>query len=253
MITASERLVRIPATICGAAAGQHEPPDPLAPRDAVRARGLEQRRVDAAHAVDRVQQDREQAEEGDERRPSARCRSSGAGRSRSAAAPAAASRASTRCAASPRAAPSARGRSGCRARCRRRRAMPKPSAMRSRLGTTCVPNCENSHRSWNSTRIVDSRGNFGTCACTVQSCHASEDRDRHRDLGGDLRGAVSALTRPPARCDGMPAQRAPLERREDEVDRDAEEAGRERERVQLLLEAVRRGEVDAPARGPACP
>ena len=67
MITASERLVRMPATICGSAAGQHDPADPLVRRDAVRARRLDQRRVDPAHAVDRVQQHREEAEERDER------------------------------------------------------------------------------------------------------------------------------------------------------------------------------------------
>ena len=42
--------------------------------------------------------------------------------------------------------------------------IPKPSAIRSRLGTTCVPNSENSQRCWNSTRIVESRGNFDECA-----------------------------------------------------------------------------------------
>src|SRR5918992_1342509 len=46
---------------------KHEPPDPLAPGHAVRPRRLDQRRVDAAHTVNRVQQDREQAEERDER------------------------------------------------------------------------------------------------------------------------------------------------------------------------------------------
>ena len=67
MITASERLVRIPAEICGEAAGNDEPADPLPPRDVERPRGLEQGRVDRADPVHRVQQDREEAEERDER------------------------------------------------------------------------------------------------------------------------------------------------------------------------------------------
>ena len=48
-------------------ARQHDPPDPLVRRDAVRPRGLDECRLDPAHAVDRVEQDREGAEEGDER------------------------------------------------------------------------------------------------------------------------------------------------------------------------------------------
>ena len=52
-------------------------------------------------------------------------------------------------------------------------AIPKPSPIRTRLGTTCVVNCENSHMSWNSTRIVDSRGKLGLSACTVHSCQAA--------------------------------------------------------------------------------
>ena len=52
-------------------------------------------------------------------------------------------------------------------------AIPKPSAIRSRLGTTFVPNWEKSHICWNSTRIVDGLGNFGEWAVAVQSCHAA--------------------------------------------------------------------------------
>ena len=67
MITASERLVRMPAAICGDAAGS------TSRRMRSRLGMLYERAVSsivgsiAAHAVDRVQQDREEAEERDER------------------------------------------------------------------------------------------------------------------------------------------------------------------------------------------
>ena len=186
MITASDRLVRIPATICGSAAGKHDPPDALAPRDAVRARGVDERRVDAAHAVDRVQEDREHAEERDEGDLLLVRRCRAAGRSRSAAAPAAASPASTRCAASPAGASTRESPIGIPS------ATPSddrdPEAeRRSGRGSArrAVVNCENSHMSWNSTRIVDSRGKLGLSACTVHSCQTREDRQRDAYLGAD--------------------------------------------------------------------
>jgi hypothetical protein len=49
-------------------------------------------------------------------------------------------------------------------------AIPKPSRMRTRLGTTCSWNCEKSHMSLNSTRIVESRGKYCESACTVHAC-----------------------------------------------------------------------------------
>ena len=52
-------------------------------------------------------------------------------------------------------------------------AIPNPSRIRLRLGTTCVPKSAKSHRSLNSTRMVESLGKFGSSACTVQSCHAT--------------------------------------------------------------------------------
>ena len=52
-------------------------------------------------------------------------------------------------------------------------AIPKPSPIRMRLGTTCVVNCENSHMSRNSTRIVDSLGKLSLPAWTVHSCQAA--------------------------------------------------------------------------------
>ena len=67
MITASERLVRMPAKICGSAAGKTI-------RRMRSCGGMRYERAVsisvgsiAAHAVDRVQQHREDAEEGDER------------------------------------------------------------------------------------------------------------------------------------------------------------------------------------------
>src|SRR6188472_2388708 len=47
--------------------GQHDAPDPLVGRDAVGARGVDERRVEGADPVDRVEQHREDAEERDER------------------------------------------------------------------------------------------------------------------------------------------------------------------------------------------
>ena len=52
-------------------------------------------------------------------------------------------------------------------------AMPKPTAIRSRLGTTFVPNWEKSQRCWNSTRMVDGLGNLGEWALAVHACHAA--------------------------------------------------------------------------------
>src|SRR5436190_1051285 len=48
-------------------------------------------------------------------------------------------------------------------------AIANPAVTRTRLGTTCVPNCEKSQRSWNSPRIVDSFGNLGLSAEAVHS------------------------------------------------------------------------------------
>ena len=52
-------------------------------------------------------------------------------------------------------------------------AIPNPRPIRTRLGTTWVVNCENSHMSWNSTRIVDSLGKLGLSAWTVHSCQTT--------------------------------------------------------------------------------
>ena len=97
----------------------------------------------------------------------------------------------------------------------------------------------------NSTRIVDSRGKYCESACTVHACHASEDRDGHRDLGGDReRGVRPRLTRSSTPLRRMPAEHAALERGHGEVDRDAEDPGRERVGVQVDGQAVRRRVVD---------
>ena len=94
-------------------------------------------------------------------------------RSRSATAPAAASRASTRRAASSRRRPSARARSGSRARSRPRRRDPEAQQDPLEAGDDILPNWEKSQRCWNSTRIVESLGNFGESALAVHSCHAA--------------------------------------------------------------------------------
>ena len=96
------------------------------------------------------------------------------------------------------------------------------------------PNWEKSHRSWNSTRIVDSRGNFGESACTVQSCQATRIATGTAISAPIFSGRYGARAHGAARpLRRVPAQRAPLDAAEDEVDRDAEEAGGERERVEL--------------------
>jgi hypothetical protein len=49
-------------------------------------------------------------------------------------------------------------------------AIANPAPMRSRLGTRSDPTCAKSHSFLKSTRIVESRGNLNECACTVYSC-----------------------------------------------------------------------------------
>ena len=66
MITASARLVRIPAEMRGQGSRKDDAADLLVGRNPVGPCRLDQRRLDPAHAVDRVQQHREQAEERDE-------------------------------------------------------------------------------------------------------------------------------------------------------------------------------------------
>ena len=140
----------MPATICGSAAGRTSRRIRSSARHPVRARRVDQRRVDPAHAVDRVQQHREEAEEGDERdllpvadvvQQDDRDRQQRGRRHR---APVLDVRHRQRRASS------ARARSGCRARRRRRRRSRSRAPIRTRLGTTWVLNCENSHMSWNS-------------------------------------------------------------------------------------------------------
>src|SRR5512133_3077432 len=163
--------------------------------------------------------------------------------------------------------------SGIPRRIPRTRAIPKPAAILVRLGTTCSSNCEKSHIWRNSTRIVESRGNFGSWACTVHACHARRiatgtaisaaiaavwyvrrlkggsptfDRvDRSLQTAapakparpeGDIASDVSCCRRPLGR---MPAQRPALEGCEEHVDREAEEARGERDRVDLDGQAER--------------
>ena len=172
MITASERLVRMPAAIWGIAAGR------TSRRIRSRLGTLKERavsssrRVDRPHPVHRVQEYREEAEERDERhlldvadgvQKDDRDREKRRRRHRPPVL-------------------DVRHREG-----RVQRDMPSgtpmptpttvamanPRTIRLRLGTTCVPNSEKSQSFWNSTRIVESRGKFGSAACTVQSCHAA--------------------------------------------------------------------------------
>ena len=63
-------------------------------------------------------------------------------------------------------------------------------------------NCEKSHMSRNSTRIVESRGKRGSSAWTVHACQADEDEQRHGDLRGDLSRVVAPGSRASGRCDG---------------------------------------------------
>ena len=92
-------------------------------------------------------------------------------------------------------------------------AIPKPRPIRTRLGTTCVVNCENSHMSWNSTRIVDSRGKLGLSACTVQACQATRIASGTSDLRADRDRVVEPPVHARAPLRRMPAQHAALERR----------------------------------------
>ena len=65
-----------------------------------------------------------------------------------------------------------------------------------------------------------------------------EQQDRHRDLRArsSACGTGAGSDRRPLPLRRMPAQDAPLDRRDGEVDRDAEEAGRQRERVDLVVQ-----------------
>ena len=96
-------------------------------------------------------------------------------------------------------------------------------------------NCEKSHISRNSTRIVDSRGNYSGRARAPSRLPARRRIATGTAISGaDLRAPRRPRSRAASRpLRGMPAQRPPLDRREDDVDRDAEEPGRERERVEL--------------------
>ena len=50
---------------------------------------------------------------------------------------------------------------------------PKPSRIRSRLGTTWVPNSEKSQRSWNSAKIVSGGGKYRLSADAAHTCQAA--------------------------------------------------------------------------------
>ena len=91
-------------------------------------------------------------------------------------------------------------------------AIPKPSAIRSRLGTTWVPNSAKSHISRNSTRIVESRGNCGFSARTVQSCHAARIASGTAISARDHAGPVGRPTSRPGRSAGRDASAAPATR-----------------------------------------
>ena len=195
----------MPAKICGQRRGQDDAADRSRPRDAVRARRVHQRRLDAAHAVDRVQQDREEAEERDERdllrvadRPRSRTIeigiSAGGGIARQ----------YSMCGIATRA-PSARARAGSRARRRGRRRWRSRAAMRSRLGTTFVPNCgeepellelDEDRRQPRELRVV---------RVHRPELPGDEDQDGHRDLGADPERPVGARAHRSAasvRCEG---------------------------------------------------
>ena len=90
--------------------------------------------------------------------------------------------------------------------------IPKPSRIRSMLGTTCVSNCEKSHRSWNSGGSSTAAGSIG-CPRYRPQLPGDEDQHGDRDLGADLERRVGALAHrpPPAEKDASegPVARAP--------------------------------------------
>ncbi len=216
MITASAEARPHPGRRSAAAPpGSTMPADPLAPRDPVRARRVDQRRVDPAHAVDRVQQDREDAEEGDERDLLAvadrvqqhdRDRQQRRRRHR----PPVLDVRHRRAAASTRERPI-----GMPSATPTTTAIPKPRTIRSRLGTTCVAELrEEPHV----LELDEDRRE----PREVRRCRRARSRAARR-RGSASGTAISAPICEPAvgaaahtastRCDGCQRSDAPLERR----------------------------------------
>ena len=197
-----------------------------------------------AHAVDRVQQDREQAEERDEDdllafadrvQQDDRDRQQRRRRHR---APVLDVRHRER------RAPSARARAECRARSPRTDGDPE-AEQRSARGSARRRslNCAKSHSVLELARGSSrAAGSTASSACTVQSCQRARGSRTGTAISAPI---LSDVTRPaligarhPLRR--MPAEHAPLERARGEVDRDAEEARwRARARTAASVSAVR--------------
>ena len=253
MITASETLSRIPAEICGKAAGSTIRRIWLARRHAVGTRSLHERRVDPAtpsivfsstgkkqknamkrhllEIADRVQQDHRDRQQRRRRHrtPVLDVRHREPAR------------------------PGRQPERDRRARPRAPSPIPKPSRIRSRLGTTSVPNSAKSQRSWNSQR--SSAAAESTC-CRPLAAHAASQR-RSRP-GRRSRPRLSAPCAARAHSGSSPLRRVPpkqamLDRREGEVGREAERSRRQGERVELSREAVRLRVVELAPRARAFP
>ena len=197
MITASERLLRMPAAICGAAAGRtsrrirscHGMPYeravstsvgsiPRTPSTVFSSTGKKQKKAMneifcrfpiECRSDDRDRQQRRRRH----RAPVLEVRHRHLARKRR------------------------RARAGRRARSRRRRrSRSRPRSVRG-SGRRARRTARTATCRWNSTRIVDRRGNLIDCACTVHSCQAAEDRERD----GELR-------RRPSRCGRRAGSRA---------------------------------------------
>ena len=142
--------------------------------------------------------------------------------------------------------PRRRGRSGSRARRRRRRRSRSRARSATRLGTTCVVNCEKSHMSRNSTRIVDSRGKIGRCPrCTVHTCQAARIASGTA-ISAPIASAVveprGSRCAPPAATDASAGRAARAPTMTKWIARPRKPGG-ERERVQLLVRPYDCGEV----------
>ena len=107
---------------------------------------------------------------------------------------------------------------------------------------------------WKSTRIVDSRGNFDRVrAAPSRAATRAGSRAAPRSRAAIFSAAVRARAHAAAsRCDGCQRSARALDAREHEVDREAEEADGERERVELVVEAVRLRDSSSSGRAREC-
>ena len=130
------------------------------------------------------------------------------------------------------------------ARCRRRPRSRSRGRCARGSARRASPNCEKSHRSLELDEDRREARELRRVEMHRVRCHAARIAIGTAISSRDLQRARCAAHVASSPLRRMPAQRAPLEQREAEVDRDAEEPGRERERVELRLEAVRLRVVD---------